>query len=135
MRVRPFQGIKGANQVVIASGTSESIVISNRNKSVRIVNIGPDICYVRIGSGAQTATTSDTPILSNKSLVLAKAQDDETLAYVDPSGGSTILHIQPGEGGGMTRLGGIGIIDIPWEDQTVNTWESLTTYKWENWSK
>ena len=54
---------------------------------------------------------------------------------MDPSGGSTILHIQPGEGGGMTRLGGIGIIDIPWEDQTVNTWESLTTYKWENWSK
>lgn len=52
---------------------------------------------MRIGTGAQTATTADTPVLPNSSVVLGKAQDEDTVAYISAAG--TTLNIQSGEGG------------------------------------
>ena len=93
----PFQGARGQNQVVTPNGTSASVSINNLNKSVRLVNSGANICYVRIGAGAQTATTADVPVRSAESLVLQRHPDDTTVAYISAS--ATTLNIQPGEGG------------------------------------
>jgi len=95
----PFQGILGANQIATTAGTSASKTIITPSKSVRIVNAGAtNPCHVRVGKGSQTATTADTVVLAGESLILSKSDDDNTVAYIQ-SGGATTLHIQPGEGG------------------------------------
>jgi hypothetical protein len=93
----PFQGNNGQNQVQVVGAFSLSVNVAAVNKSVRLVNVGANICHVRIGEGAQTATIADTPIQSGESLVVQKAGGDDTVAHISADG--TTLHIQPGEGG------------------------------------
>jgi hypothetical protein len=93
----PFQGNNGQNQVVTPAGLTDEVNVAAVNKSVRLVNVGANICHVRIGQGTQAATTADTPIQSGESLVVQKAGGDDTVAYISSVG--TTLHIQPGEGG------------------------------------
>ena len=93
----PFQGNNGQNQVQVVGAFSLSVNVAAVNKSVRLVNVGANICHVRIGEGAQIATIADTPIQSGESLVVQKAGGDDTVAHISADG--TTLHIQPGEGG------------------------------------
>lgn len=93
----PFNPSRGANQVVSPAAASAQITYGKGNKSIRFVNSGANICYVRIGTGTQTATTADTPVLPNSALILSKAQDEDTIAHISAAG--TTLNIQSGEGG------------------------------------
>lgn len=99
MTVRaPFNPQRGANQVVSPAAASASVSVNAVAKSVRFVNSGAtNICHVRIGPGAQVATTADTPVLPGESLILSKGDGEGTVAYISAAG--TTLHIQPGEGG------------------------------------
>jgi len=95
----PFQPRRGTNQIVTTGGTSASVTIDATAKSVRFVNSGAtNLCYVRVGKGAQTATNADTPVLPGQALILQKGDGDDTVAYLQETG-STTLHIQTGEGG------------------------------------
>lgn len=93
----PFNPHRGANQVVTPAAASASIAIEANAKSVRLVNSGAGICYVRIGTGAQTATTADTPVRAGSEVVVMKAEGEDTLAHISAAG--TTLNVQPGEGG------------------------------------
>lgn len=88
---------RGANVVATPAAASSSVSIDAVAKSVRLVNSGANICHVRIGAGAQTATTADTPIRAGSEVVIAKGDGDNTLAHISAAG--TTLHIQTGEGG------------------------------------
>jgi hypothetical protein len=91
-----FQGISGANQIVTTAGTSASKTIPTGGQSVRLVNAGAtNPCHVRVGKDSQTATTADTVLLAGQAIVLHKADDDNTVAYIQSSGATT-LHIQSG---------------------------------------
>lgn len=92
-----FNPKRGANSVVTPAAASASSAIDAVAKAVRLVNSGANICHVRIGTGAQTATTADTPIRAGSDLVLSKADGEDTIAYISAAG--TTLHIQVGEGG------------------------------------
>ena len=94
-----FQPSYGNGITVAPSGTSasstsvgdgaENVVITNLSSSV--------ISYVRIGEGAQTATTADYPVLPSTQVSLTKGRYESTIAYI--TGGSTgSLHILPGRG-------------------------------------
>ena len=93
----PFQPRRGVNAVVTPAASSASASIDSQAKSVRLVNVGANICHVRIGYGAQTATTADMPVRANSEIVVQKGDGDDTIAYISASG--TTLHIQTGEGG------------------------------------
>ena len=93
----PFQPRQGANAVVSPAASSAESTIGKGNKSIRFSNSGANICYVRVGTGTQTATTADMPVLSGESIVIEKAEAADTVAYISASG--TTLNIQPGEGG------------------------------------
>lgn len=93
----PFCPARGQNQVVTPAAASANVTIGKGNKSLRFVNSGANICYVRIGTDAQTATTADTPVRAGESLILSKAQDEDNVGYISAAG--TTLNIQPGEGG------------------------------------
>lgn len=93
----PFQPKRGANQVLTPAAASASVNIDATCKSVRLVNSGAAICHIRIGAGTQTATTADLPVRSGESVIVSKADGEDTLAHISATG--TTLHIQPGEGG------------------------------------
>lgn len=93
----PFNPQRGANQVTTPGAASAEVSINPVSKSVRLVNSGANICHVRIGTGTQTATIADTPILSLGELILSKADGEDTIAFISAVG--TTLHIQTGEGG------------------------------------
>lgn len=94
-----FQGQRGANQIVTTGVASASITIDATAKSVRVVNVGAtNPAHVRIGQSPQTATTADTVIRAASEIILHKADGEDTLAYIQ-SGGATTLHVQTGEGG------------------------------------
>ena len=94
---KPFNPHRGANQVVTAGAVSASVTVDSVDQSVRLVNSGANVCYVRIGTGAQTATTADTPVRTTESVVLSKADGENTLAYISAAG--TTLNVQTGSGG------------------------------------
>lgn len=93
----PFDPDRGANQVETPAAGSASVSLNPVSKSVRLVNSGAAICYARIGTGAQTATTADTPVAAGSEVILTKADGEDTLAHI--SAGGTTLHVQTGEGG------------------------------------
>lgn len=94
----PFQPKRGANQVLTPAAASASASIDPVAKSVRLVNSGTtNICHVRIGAGAQTATVADLPVLPGQSIIVSKGDGEDTLAHISASG--TTLHVQTGEGG------------------------------------
>lgn len=95
----PFMPERGSNQVVSPGAASAAASVKPDAKSVRFVNSGANICYVRMGTSvsAATATTADTPILPNSALILQKQMGDDRVAYISASG--TTLNIQTGEGG------------------------------------
>lgn len=93
----PFMPTRGSNQVTTPGASSASVSVNPNAKSVRFVNSGANICHVRMGAGAQTATTADTPVLPGSALVLQKQMGDDTVAHISAAG--TTLHVQTGEGG------------------------------------
>lgn len=98
MTVRaPFQPRRGVNQVLTPAAGSASVAIDANAKSVRLCNVGANICHVRIGAGAQTATTADMPVPAGRDVIVSKADGDDTLAHISAAG--TTLHAQTGEGG------------------------------------
>ena len=74
-----------------------SKALNGPERSVRIVNYGANICFLRIGKGAQTASTADTPLPAGATIILAKAEDEDTIAYISSAG--TSIYIQLGSGG------------------------------------
>ncbi len=95
--MRPFNAHRGANQVLTPAAASGSVSINAVAKSLRLVNSGANICHVRIGTGAQTATTADIPVRAGSEIIISKADGEDTLAHISAAG--TTLHVQDGEGG------------------------------------
>ncbi len=91
----PFYPARGANQVVTPAAASASISLEKSAQAVRLVNSGANICYVRIGSGAQTASISDIPVRAGESVVIGKADGEDTLAHISQTG--TTLNVQTGQ--------------------------------------
>lgn len=52
----PFSAMAKTLDVSVTSTASSSIQLPGTGNSVRIVNEGPNVCFVSIGEGAQTAT-------------------------------------------------------------------------------
>jgi hypothetical protein len=95
----PFEPRRGASQSVTTGAASASVAIDPVAKSVRLVNVGAtNPCHVRIGKGAQTATIADLIIRANSEIIVQKGDGEDTLAYIQ-SGGATTLVVQTGEGG------------------------------------
>ena len=93
-----FQPAYGTGFTVAPSGTSASSTFSVDTENVVITNLSSSVtAYVRIGEGAQTATTADYPVLPSTQVSLSKGRYDNTVAYI--TGGSAgSLHILPGRG-------------------------------------
>jgi hypothetical protein len=63
INVQPFSFTSKTLDISVTSSASASGALPGQGNSLRIVNEGPNICFVSVGSGAQTATlpSSVTP--------------------------------------------------------------------------
>lgn len=98
MITQPFTPCQGAG-VTLSATTSNAnapftagIALSN----VAVTNAGTSVAFIRMGVGAQTATTSDMAIAPNVTLILTKGLADN-IAAICASGTATVYAI-PGEG-------------------------------------
>ena len=93
-----FQPSYGNGITVAPTGTSASSTLGVGSQNVVVTNLSSTVtAYVRIGTGAQTATTADYPVLPSTQISLSKDRTDNTVAYI--TGGSTgSLHIIAGRG-------------------------------------
>lgn len=95
--VNPFTPNYGSNIVATPAATSASITISGSDNAVRLVNTGANVCYVRIGETAATATTADLAVRADSEVIIRKAYGFTKLAHISAAG--TTLNIQTGNGG------------------------------------
>lgn len=95
---QPFNPAYGSTLTVTPGAASANVAIDTRreSKNLRILNTGANIAYVRVGSGAQTATAADFPIAPGQASTITKDQDHDNLAHISPAG--TTLVITRGEG-------------------------------------
>ena len=93
-----FQPSYGSGVTVAPDGTSASSTLGAGSLNVVLTNLDSSVTvFVRIGLGAQTATTDDYPVLPGTQVSLSKARYEATVAYI--TGGSTgSLHIIAGRG-------------------------------------
>lgn len=89
----------GSGITVTPNVTSASSVVGLGNKSLNLTNLSATVVvYVRVGTSPATvtATTADFPVLPGQRVVISKAHESDTVAYISSAAGS--LHIIPGEG-------------------------------------
>ena len=105
----PFRPKRGGNQKQTATTTSASYTIGMGEKSVRFLNAGSVVVYVRTGrigasyDGATiVATNADTPVgpasSASSCIVIEKPPEHDTVAILADST-TSVVNFQPGEGG------------------------------------
>ncbi len=99
MNYTPFAPRYGAGVVVSPAAGSANTTIGLGNKCIALTNTGANICYVRVGVGAQTATTADFPIPAGQQRIIYKGEEANNVGYISALG--TTLQIIPGEGWGV----------------------------------
>lgn len=96
---QPFSPHYGTNQVLAAGAAALTANLDPVDKSVRIINTGSNIAYVRIfySTGiAVPATTADFPITAGLAATITKADGQDRLSYISATG--TSLQVMTGEG-------------------------------------
>lgn len=86
----------GGQTFLITVGTTSSSVNVNPNAPfLRLLNTGTNLCFVRIGTGPQTATLTDYPLVPNNPEIVAKGVGADTIAAIT-TGASNPLYVTPG---------------------------------------
>lgn len=93
------------NMAVTTTSGATSVALPGRGETIRIINEGPNIAYLSIGVGAQTATLPSATAKATSTPVLAGT--DATFSLPDVAGlqiaaicgtGTATLDIQVGNG-------------------------------------
>lgn len=71
---------------------------SGGHSVMRIVNAGPNTAFIRFGVGAQTALTTDMPILAGAIELFSKAADTDTVAAICAASQTATVYVTCGEG-------------------------------------
>lgn len=116
----PFRPSTGTTKTLSVSNTSSSVTLDSKDVSssssatgtsgsiidrgtigghsvMRVYNAGTQLAFARWGTGTQTATTSDMPLVPGVVEVFSKAYADDTFAAITSSSTATV-YITPGEG-------------------------------------
>lgn len=106
--LNPFTPSVGTTKTLSASSSSSSVTfdakdvtsattLAGGHQVMRVYNAGTQIAFCRWGTGAQTATTSDMPVVPGVVEVFTKAPSDNTFAGITSSSTATV-YITCGEG-------------------------------------
>lgn len=89
--------VSASSSATGASGSTVDRGTFGGHSVMRVYNAGTQTAFCRWGTGAQTATTSDMPLIPGVVEVFAKAWADDTFAAITSSSTATI-YITCGEG-------------------------------------
>lgn len=81
--------------VTVTTGASAQVTIKP-GKQMILTNLGANVCYVRIGAVAQTATAADYPVPPGAQVTITKDHDHQHMAHYGAA--ATTLHYMNGEG-------------------------------------
>lgn len=102
----PFQPKRGGNFKQSATTTSQVITIGAGSKSLRVLNAGSVVGYFRTYRASDetpVCTNAEMPIgpagAASSTVIIEKPQDHDSVCFLADST-TTVLHFQPGEGGG-----------------------------------
>lgn len=109
--VNPFRPSVGTTKTLSATNTTSSVTFDAKDVSasttnagtigghsvIRVYNAGTATVFCRWGTGAQTATTSDMPLIPGVVEVFTKAWADDVFAGITASSTATV-YITCGEG-------------------------------------
>lgn len=96
--IAPFSPRYGTGQNLTATNTSQSATIPTGNKQLCItVDPGAGALFVRVTSGASTATTADYKVAGGMQAIVSINEGFDTVSYVTASG-SIAFNIITGEG-------------------------------------
>ncbi len=92
--------------VTDSSGSSSDAALPNTGNYIRLVNEGPNTCFVSIGVGSQTAalpnstpTATSTPVLAGEDVILGIPPTANLhIAAICRASGTATLDVQVGEG-------------------------------------
>lgn len=102
----PFSATSKTQPITVTATASASAALPGQGNSVRIVNEGPNIAFVSIGSGAQTATlpnatavATSTPVLPSSDVSFTIPNDTiYNISAICRASGAALLDVQVGEG-------------------------------------
>lgn len=107
----PFNAQALTLPISVTSTASTSTALPNIGNSVRIVNEGPNVAFISIGTGAQTATLPNATVTATSTPVLAGTDITLSIPYTPTTSGLTLnisaicrasgtatLDVQVGEG-------------------------------------
>jgi hypothetical protein len=94
-----FRPVYGRGVTVAPGTTTASTVFTGGGfRTLCVTNLSASvIAYVRVGTGAQTATAADYPIPLGAQVCIDCEPENNTVAYITASGTGS-LHIIPGNG-------------------------------------
>lgn len=105
MNTGPFSGQAKCFNIAVTTTASGSVALPGVGDSIRLVNEGPNVCYVAIGSGAQTATlpsstaaTTCTPVLAGTDVTFGIPWDATLQISAITRSGTATLNVQVGTG-------------------------------------
>lgn len=81
---------------MVATTASASVSIDAHSNSVRVVNTGAAMAFLRFGATSATATTADMPIASGATETFTKGSADKVAAIT--ASGTATLYFTSGEG-------------------------------------
>ena len=100
MNPNVFRPSTGTTKTLSASSSSSSVTFDAKDvqsstnacghQVIRVYNAGLVTVFCRWGAGAQTATTSDMPVVPGVVEVFSKAPGDDTFAGITASGTATV---------------------------------------------
>lgn len=86
-----------ATATLTATTTSSTGSIPRHAQTLEIQNAGDAVVFVRWGLGAQTAVTTDYPVLPGQSKVVTCGTGNDTVAVI-AAGGTNTVYVTGGEG-------------------------------------
>lgn len=103
---QPFTAQAKTLPISVTSTASTSTALPALGNSVRIVNEGPNVAFVSIGSGTQTATlpnatptATSTPVLAGTDVSFSIPNDAVyNISAICRASGTATLSVQVGEG-------------------------------------
>jgi len=92
---KPGYGTGSINAVTDVSARAE---LTANARSVCLTNLGLNTVWVRVGDTSVAATTADYPVVPGGQVSIAKARDNDHIAFICDTGYSSSLHVMVGEG-------------------------------------
>lgn len=80
--MQPFT--PGHTYVLVVGDTSVSVTVHADAPVLRLLNLGPGVVFVRIGTGPQQATPTDFPVPAGVPVLITKGVGADTVAAVAP---------------------------------------------------